>query len=398
MNEAVVFGLYETGLGVIRSLGKTGIKLIGIDYKKDVAWYSRYVKPLKCPHPIKSEKAFINWVKENFSNTENKKPIFICADDFLMVISKNRKFFESFFLINLVNHNLLLNISDKYQQSVLVRKTGIQVPATYLISDSESLESIKKRLNYPVFLKGKDVNEWREKISGSIKGFKINNQQELDEQMKQILLNKITVIAQEIIQGPDIHHYKYCCYISQSGKISSEFTLRKIRQNPAHFGIGSVVESIYCDELLLLGRQLIKGLNFHGIASVEFKRDERDGKFKLIEINPRYWQQNSLTTFCGINFAFINYLDLIGSEISDPNYEFKTSKKWINLFSDFSSFLSYRKNKEISFLEWINSLKGSKIYSVFCWSDLKPFLSEINWGMRIFKLPLFIFKSIKGRK
>jgi hypothetical protein len=55
--------LFETALGVIRSLGQKGIPVIGIDFKKDIGWYSRYAKPIKCPHPLQQEKEFI--IKDN---------------------------------------------------------------------------------------------------------------------------------------------------------------------------------------------------------------------------------------------------------------------------------------------------------------------------------------------
>src|SRR5438128_885809 len=45
---------------------------------------------------------------------------------------------------------------------------------------------------------------------------------------------------------------------------------------------------------------------------VEFKRDARDGKFKLMEINPRLWQWHGLAAACGIDLPRIAYADLVG--------------------------------------------------------------------------------------
>ena len=39
-------------------------------------------------------------------------------------------------------------------------------------------------------------------------------------------------------------------------------------------------------ELFRLGQNLIKAAGFYGISNTEFKKDQRDGRFKLIEINP----------------------------------------------------------------------------------------------------------------
>jgi predicted ATP-grasp superfamily ATP-dependent carboligase len=35
--------------------------------------------------------------------------------------------------------------------------------------------------------------------------------------------------------------------------------------------------------------ELLRDLGYWGIADVEFKRDPRDGEFKLLDINPRVW-------------------------------------------------------------------------------------------------------------
>ena len=40
---------------------------------------------------------------------------------------------------------------------------------------------------------------------------------------------------------------------------------------------------------------------FHGVSQVEFKRDPRDGRFKLMEINPRLWQWHGLAAACGVD-------------------------------------------------------------------------------------------------
>ena len=49
----------------------------------------------------------------------------------------------------------------------------------------------------------------------------------------------------------------------------------------------------------------LRELGFHGIAQVEWKRDPRDGRQKLIEVNPRLWQWHGLTGACGADVTQI---------------------------------------------------------------------------------------------
>jgi D-aspartate ligase len=391
--EAIVFDMFETGLGVIRSLGQKGIKVTGIDFKKDIGWYSRYVKALKCPHPLEQEKEFIKWIQSNFSAEKTKIPVFLTSDDFLSSFSRNREVLNDYFLFNLVDYTLLEHISNKYSQFLLASKAGIDLPSTWLISEPSDLEKISDNILYPVFIKGQDVNSWRKVISGNIKGFIVNNLQELHEKVNGIVAMDVPVILQEVIEGPDTNHFKYCSYTTSSGEILGEFTLQKIRQNPIHFGVGAVVESIHKPELIEIGRKLFSNIGFIGIGSAEFKFDNRDGKLKLIEINPRYWQQNFLSTACGMNFPYLNYLDLLQMS-PEPVTDFKTGIKWVNRYMDFDSFIMYNKEGVLTFSEWRKTLRGKIVYSDFIWEDPFPALYEIGFGWKLLKAPWFLAKKI----
>ena len=391
---AVIFGLFETGLGIARSLGQQGVKVIGVDFKKDIAWYSRYVKPLICPHPINEKKSFLGWIERNFRGSGKKVPAFLSSDDFLTSFSINRSILLEFFLFNLVDSHLLDKISNKYSQYLLAREAGIQLPKTRFLENKEDLNSMDLGdFQFPAIIKGLDVNSWREKISGVIKGYPADSPDDFYRKARDILDQNVPIIIQEIILGPDKNHCKYNAYIGLDGQIKAEFTLRKIRQNPIRFGVGAVVESVYNTELVAEGRKLFRGINFTGIGSAEFKWDEKDGKLKLIEINPRYWQQNYLCTASGVNFPYINYCDLNGTPVAN-NPNFKSGIKWVNRYMDFDSFLKYRKEGVLTFSEWRKSLKGKKVYSDYTWDDPIPALYEIGFGVKLVRAPYYLWNRI----
>lgn len=207
------------------------------------------------------------------------------------------------------------------------------------------------------------------------------------------MAKNVPVILQEVIEGPDTNHFKYCSYTTSSGEILAEFTLQKIRQNPIHFGVGAVVESIHKPELIGTGRKLFSNIGYTGIGSAEFKLDNRDGKLKLIEVNPRYWQQNYLATVCGMNFPYLNYLDLL-QESPKAIRDFISGIKWVNRYMDFDSFIKYKKEGILTFSEWRKTLKGKKIYPDFAWDDPLPLFYEIGFGKKIYKIPYFIWKKL----
>lgn len=396
-SHALILGMFETGLGVARSLGQSGISVFGFDYKKDIAFYSKYIKAKICPHPLLQEAEFISFMISFGRKSKLKPVIFITSDSFLTAVSRNRGQLMPFFLFNLPTESLINKISNKYYQYKLAEQTGTPLPKTYVPETLDQVEELKHLLPYPVLIKALDVNEWRAKVNGSVKGFVANNAESFCKQITPLLKNNIKLVIQEIIEGPDTNHFKYCAYYSKDGKSLCEFTLQKIRQNPIHFGVGSVVKSIRYEDLIAAGRKLFQSIGYVGIGSAEFKLDKKDGLLKLIEINPRYWQQNYLSTACGMNFPFIDYQVMTSINLA-PLTSFKTGIKWINFYMDFDSFLRYRKEKTITYREWRKSLKGEKVYSDFCWDDMIPGGYELRFGLKILKLPGYLFKRLWSRK
>jgi D-aspartate ligase len=81
---------------------------------------------------------------------------------------------------------------------------------------------------------------------------------------------------------------------------------------PPGVGTCRIGEAVWVDEVVEQGLALLRGIGFRGLSQVEFKRDARDGRYKLMEINPRLWQWHGLAAAAGVDLTRIAYLDLIG--------------------------------------------------------------------------------------
>lgn len=90
----------------------------------------------------------------------------------------------------------------------------------------------------------------------------------------------------------------------QHGVCKRIFMHRRIREYPASGGVSCCAESFYDAKLKDHGIRLLDSLGWHGLAMVEFRRDERDGEFKLMEINPRFWGSLDLAIAAGVDFPY----------------------------------------------------------------------------------------------
>lgn len=368
----VVLGMTETGLGPARSLGRAGLRVIGVDYTPGIGFKSRYVSPRLCPHPIHEIDAFEGFLIDLAREISGRPVLLLTADDFALSVARIRDRIEPYYLMNTPDVELIERITDKFQQAEAASSLGIPIPRTVLLDDPSKLSLVKSELAFPVFVKGRSSSLWQE-VTCDIKGFVAASEDELYSGSKPFFDRGLNLLAQEIVAGPDTNLFLVCVYMTPAGVPSLVFILRKLRQFPARFGVGAFVVSEQCEELADLAVRLFKGLGYRGIGSAEFKKDDRDGKYKLIELNPRFWQQNSLASACGMDFSLAFHSDLTGGEV-EPIADFTEGIKWVNLELDLRSFQEYRLNGALTVRKWRESMVGPKVISDFAADDPWPFL------------------------
>jgi predicted ATP-grasp superfamily ATP-dependent carboligase len=102
------------------------------------------------------------------------------------------------------------------------------------------------------------------------------------------------------------------------------------------------------------------------------KKDPRDGKYKLLEINARTTTENRLTAACGADIEYISYVDASGmsteNSLPPPSDIF-----WIDDIVDLFSCFMLLKRREIGLGEVIKVLKTPKVHSVAACDDPSPF-------------------------
>lgn len=119
-------------------------------------------------------------------------------------------------------------------------------------------------------------------------------------------------IAENIPGEPD-HLYTVGAYANAEGRVLRTYTGRKLSQYPYHHGVASLAESVPLpDEVVAGAVRLLEEMRFFGIAQVELKLDDRDGRYKLIEVNGRSWLWIKLAAFSGVNLPLVQYYDLTG--------------------------------------------------------------------------------------
>lgn len=373
-----------TGLGVIRSLGRRGIPVIGLDPSRgSIGFFSRYCKSIVCPDPENKEEDYIDVLLSLGEQMNSKGVLFPTADVDVLTISKHRDKLEKYYEFSMAKLDVVEKLVNKRKFYEMLEDLDVPHPKTYFPNDISDVKEINKEITYPYIVKPVlSTNFGRE---FSVKCFKANSGDELIKTYNRASSSGHAVVIQEVIPGNDTSIYGFCSYFNCKFEPIGIFIYKKIRGCPEGFGLCCLVESIWEPELVKIGTQLIQNIGYHGISEIEFKKDSRDDAFKIIEMNARTWGENGLSARCGVDLSYMAYMDAIGEDVEKVISQ-KKGTKWLYMFDDIrSSFKSMFKGG-LSFTEYINSLKGEKEYAIFAWDDPVPFLiSPFNLSATILK-------------
>jgi D-aspartate ligase len=305
MPAAVVADVgWVNGLAAIRSLARAGAPVVAIDHRRSALGFrSRHAFPVLCPDPVADEEGFVGFLGELGEALRRPAPIFATHDEYLNTIAAGAERLGSRFLYAHPSWDVLRDIQRKRHQLARAPELGVPVPRS---SDAPTDD-----LGYPVLVKPSDPVGFRRRFSRQ--SFRCETRAELDVAFERARLHD--PIVQELIPGGDDELYTLGSHLSRDGEALGLFCGRKLRQTPPGVGTCRVGEAVWVDDVVEQGLALLRGLGFHGLSQVEFKRDPRDGAFKLMEVNPRLWQWHSLAAACGVDLPRIAYWDLLGARL-----------------------------------------------------------------------------------
>ncbi|KAB2460519.1 carbamoyl-phosphate synthase [Bacillus sp. CH126_4D] len=368
---AVVLDLSANGIGIIRGLARKGIKVYAYDNEKAYKiGKSRLASCGVCPSPLYKEKELLVFLVDLAKNFKEKPVLYTGADDYLVFISKYQKELSEYYLFFIPEQSLVEQIVDKEKMYELAKKHNIPCPKTYMIERDEEFELVIEDLTFPCILKPVMGHEFRKKVNQ--KAILVQDADQLRSQY-QLFQQHGKLLIQEIIPGDNQCFYKVATFYDDNMELLALFSLQKNHQFPAEFGTGAHIVSKQVPELVEMCLPFFQELKLKGIGMIEFKKDPRDGVYKFIEINPRFWLTHSLTRRAGIDFVYMYYLYVTNQEVI-PQLQQNDGVKWIYLVRYYLTFRHKKQKGEMTWKEFYKGLKGQKEFALFAWDDPMPFI------------------------
>ena len=325
------------GLIVTRSLGKKKIEVITADSERlSAAFFSKYSKNhFLYPSPLNSSTAFINKIKK-YVETKKIDVLMPINSTETLLISKYKDKFEPYTEVPFADYSKMIRLHDKEELAKIATELSLPIPKTYFVEDATDIRKIAKIIEYPAVIKLKDA-------TSSVGIQYVYSEDEFLSRYKQVILKYALTphdypLVQEYVPGGG---YGVSALFNQ-GDIRAIFTHKRLREYPISGGPSTFRESIRHPEMEKIATKILEHVDWHGVAMVEFKLDERTNKPVLIEINPRFWGSINQAIASGVDFPYLLYKMAIDGDVQ-PVLNYKVGVRTRFLMDDFLALFSQLK-------------------------------------------------------
>ncbi len=350
----LLLGGKENALSVTRHLGRLGVRIAVSGPESCWALWSRYcAEAIPVPKGRKQQDFWAELLLGN-SGRFNGHIVLAMSDDAIEFLNVNRSRLQARYILDEADQVLQRAFLDKIATLEIAREAGVDTPNFWKVENEDQLESIVSEVKFPVMVKPVQSHNF-------IKAFKVklfiveNSIEELKAQVRRAWERNIAVFVVEMIPGPDSQLSSYYTYRTREGRRLFDFTKSVIRRWPVNRGNACYHKTGWLPETAAAGIRFFDRAGLKGLGNIEFKRDARDGKLKVIEVNARFTAAQELVRRAGFPIDLLIYCHLT----KQPLPEIRPVKQELRLWypvRDFLGFVELWRKGELSFWGWLRSV------------------------------------------
>lgn len=364
---AIIVGETITALGTLRSLARAGIEAFTVTDPTEIVRRSRWYKPVPGHEALRPDK-LTDWLSDL---DIDRAVLFPCSDDTVRQASQLAENTKGRILMSVPPTGTLETLIDKGRFAKVLDRIDIPRPRTWILEEGRIPESVPAQIFANAFLKPIDSQSYIRRFG--VKAKRVGSRSDAAMKLQKINDHGYSVVLQEYIPGPADRHFFIDGFVDRHYELKAIFARQRLRMHPPDFGNSSYMISIpiedvqgAVDSLLCLLRET----DFHGIFSAEFKLDERDDEFKIIEVNARPWWYIEFASRCGVNVCEMAYADALGEDVGMIR-KYHVGASLVYTRTDFFACRDNVRSGNISIitclLEWLRSWRP-----VFAWDDPWP--------------------------
>ena len=253
----------------------------------------------------------------SFIRTQGVDMLIPATDAALSAISQHYDALSPLLHVACPPPHIINRVLHKEATLAAAQQCGIRVPREFVISTVKDLETFLENLTFPVVAKPRQKS--------SAEAFKVryfHSEADLSEALTTGALGE--ALLQEYCPGEGVGVEM----LLHQGECVAAFQHRRLKEMPHTGGVAVVAIAEPLDpELRRTALALLRGLQWEGVAMVEFRYDRIHGTAALMEVNGRYWGTLSLPIHAGVDFPRYQW-QLAHGEQPDVPSSYNVGMRW----------------------------------------------------------------------
>ena len=329
------YPLHHGGVGAIRSLGRAGVPVYAItEDRVTPAALSRYLRgrfvwPTTAAEPAAELVAGLTRIGRRIRIREGRRCIALPTDDEAAVLlAEHAEELAPYLLMPRVPARLPRALAGKQSLHQLCLDHGVATPRSALPESYEQLASAADELIFPIVAKNADP--YARLSDPAVGSTTLLPDRAALERLAESWPGSVPprVLLQEYL--PMEHCEDWIAHLYRAGGGAADadrasarpdnadlvFTGVKVRAWPPRGGVTAHAYTAANPALAEESARLCRALGFHGICDLDWRFDRRDGRYKLLDFNPRLGAQFRLfETGAGVDLVRALHLDLTGRPV-----------------------------------------------------------------------------------
>lgn len=369
-DAVLVLGRGITALGVVRSLGRLGLRayLVGSDHGFERR--SRFYRELEELPPTEAT------LGSFLRGTRHGSMVLLpCSDEWASAVQALPPDLAERFPCSQPPKAALEPLIDKGGFAQILVSLGLPHPRTELVANDSDIRAQPAAFLETAFLKPRHSQAFARTFG--CKALLFRDLEEALARWRTAREAGFEMVLQEYIPGPPTAHYFVDGFVDRAGEIRARFARRRLRMDPPDFGNSTAMFSVPLGEVSDATKsldRLLTAVGYRGIFSAEFKRDQRDGVFKILEVNTRAWWYVEFAADCGVNVCGMAYRDARGLPV-EPVTSYAVGARCVYPYYDWGArkHLSKGARPPLSTVLgfWIGAAQP-----IFRWDDPLPALAS----------------------
>jgi predicted ATP-grasp superfamily ATP-dependent carboligase len=311
------FGSYPLnygGLGVVRSLGRAGVSVDAVVESRNTPLArSRYVRKAFTWRTRGGESddellTGLRWIGDRVG----QRAVLVTTDDEAATfVARYAAELDGRFLFPRAPEGLVARLASKRGLHQIATEHGVARPEAAFPRTFDELASAAGQVGFPLAVKNSEpwLRLRRPAVSQTTYVASLDQLQTLARRWAE----PYSVILQAHLAREHCEDWFFQGYFDSSSRCLAGFTGRKYRSWPHEAGVTACGVLAPKPELAEETARLCLALGYHGAADVDWRFDRRDGRFHLLDFNPRPGAHFRLfEDLAGLDVVRALHLDLTG--------------------------------------------------------------------------------------